>query len=78
MKELLKKLCEEFEIDPEKEIQFQINGEYFDLVKNNKDEWILYTVFGKDLDLDTKPLRRMTRKEVEQVLKSKYNKIKVY
>ena len=78
MKELLKKLREEFEIDPEKEIQFQINGEYFDLVKNNKDEWILYTVCGKDLDLDTKPLRGMTRKEVEQVLKSKYNKIKVY
>ena len=78
MKELLKKLCEEFEIDPEKEIQFQINGEYFDLVKNDKDEWILYTVFGKDLDLDTEPLHGMTRKEVEQVLKSKYNKIKVY
>lgn len=77
MKQLLQKLREAIEL-PENLIQFKINDNFYELEKTRSGDWILFTVFGKELKLNTEKLKRLNRVEVEQLLRSKFSNIQIY
>lgn len=77
MKQLLQKLREAIEL-PENLIQFKINDNFYELEKTRSGDWILFTVFGKELKLNTEKLKRLNRVEVEQLLRNKFSNIQIY
>ena len=77
MKEILSKLKENIEIG-ENLIQFRIDDEFYELDKNKNGDWIIFTLLGSDLNLNTKKLKNLDRAEVEKILKDKYSKIQIY
>lgn len=77
MKQLLRKLKEAIEIS-DNLIQFKIGNEFYELNKINKTDWQLFTVFGRNLPLNTKRLKGLEKEEVEEVLKTKYPNIEIY
>ena len=77
MKQLLHKLREAIEL-PENLIQFRIGDNFYELEKTRSGKWILFTVFGKDLNMNVDKLDKLSRQQVELLLKNTYNNIEIY
>ena len=77
MRDTLIKLRENIEIS-NNTIQFKIGNEFYELEKSKKGDWILFTLFGKDLKLNLAKLKGLERSEVEEILKSRFPKIDIY
>lgn len=77
MKRLLTNLREVIELDPNT-IQFNINGEFYELNKDKRGNWTLLTVFGSDLSLDTTKFKRMSRNSVIKELTKQFENVRVY
>lgn len=77
MKQLLSLLQETIEMGPNV-IQFRIDDMFYELDKNKKGEWVLFTLFGEDLDLDLMSMKNLTRQQMEAKLTHMYPNIIIY
>ena len=77
MKHLLQQLQETIEMGPNV-IQFRIDDMFYELDKNKKGEWVLFTLFGDELNLDLVPMKNLTRQQMEAKLISLYPNAVIY